>query len=69
MFTLLASYAIALKIFVWRSWKYGLFVPIFAPLRKGGAVETAMTSGRKEQDLQRLKALTIDLEKELQKIF
>jgi len=69
LFTLLASYDIGLKIFVCRSWKYGLFVPIFAPLRKGGTAETAMTSGRKEQDLQRLRALTIDLKKHLQKIF
>gem|GEM_PF-4832806 len=53
LLTLLASYAIPLKIFVCRSWKYGQFVPIFAPLRKGGTVETAMTSGRKERDIRR----------------
>src|SRR5690606_25009681 len=51
LLTLLASYAIPLKIFVCRSWKYGQFVPIFAPLRKGGTAETAMTSGRKERDI------------------
>src|SRR5690606_38308923 len=51
LLTLLASYAIPLKIFVCRSWKYGYFVPIFAPLRKGGTAETAMTSGRKERDI------------------
>src|SRR5690606_31459635 len=51
LLTLLASYAVPLKIFVCRSWKYGYFVPIFAPLRKGGTAETAMTSGRKEQGI------------------
>ena len=42
----LASYGMLPKNVDVMSWKYGCFVPIFAPLRKGGTAERPLTTGK-----------------------